>query len=935
MAQLNKALWCDREVFATGGAEKIDLPIKSVCQQAPYGLGERTLVDTDVRRAWQINPERVSCPEVPNFFSSVAHDLAAHGLSVMGLDSTALGLDGQDGMFATMILQLPTSTGHSGGALAVRQGRQCCEFDFSDGSSSHYFSTIFFCDCEHQLKEVTSGSRLCLVFSLVRSNVEFIPAENVPSFVSALPRTIKTSARVTGRVVSSWRFLWHKYSKTSLSFAGLKGHDRVVAALVRACEFLELHLCMLTKHKTVTDDSEVEYVIDNWIRADDQPAKFMKWNIDIKQEVLKTATNYGDDDDADLFDFLEDEFQGTGMMAGNEGGTDQYFYHVAVLVVWPKGGLMRTICSSVKDITWVLDWMRENGGDFAAPGSLSRAYLQEIVTSLTHRFDSLAPLLERSYYNEREELLQGPAMLLEVCIKSGLSDEALSIMRSWNVELIEIREFANAVQAYGWEVCKEVVAGVIKCVEKTPPKKQVSFLWQDESGEAPAWHAAVMKLGGFPSRLRDQVGYQDGAIGAAKLLCAKLIANSTELPAEFQGGFTKREDDGITLLVEFCLEAGLQEEASQILGKLTLQRLDGRTLAKVMRSFSSRSAEVERAWDERKKMAEDRKLAEEEEEKKPHRFYGYGYSRHSSGSSLKGKSSGELCEAYVRDMVEFMLELESLGHHNEALGFAARPFPCDCAARKFTEKSGPGMTNLQEHWIVVMLLLNKPELILDKSRFLLGESERCVAIITMEKAAGLVGLKNNEAAKKVLVKLCVDQLVSVADLAETSTWTEYHGGTSSGTKKDRFCNYQDFFKTWKDQKKFFELLLWLEEEELLGAMVECVSKRANLLRRMLAREEGLVDEAMKLGDGVKRATRKLVEARMEYVSKEPILGDVVDKLEPASKKLKLCREFDARRVIGNPRQQRRVYEIVVEEWKGDSAARSIEMEELQALQQLL
>ncbi|EFJ18036.1 hypothetical protein SELMODRAFT_420502 [Selaginella moellendorffii] len=206
MAQLNKALWCDREVFATGGAEKIDLPIKF----APYGLGERTLVDTDVRRAWQINPERVSCPEVPNFFSSVAHDLAAHGLSVMGLDSTALGLDvklyklllyeagghfkfhrdteKEDGMFATMILQLPTSMGHSGGALAVRQGRQCCEFDFSDGSSSHYFSMIFFCDYEHQLKEVTSGSRLCLAFSLVRSNVEFIPAENVPSFVSALPR---------------------------------------------------------------------------------------------------------------------------------------------------------------------------------------------------------------------------------------------------------------------------------------------------------------------------------------------------------------------------------------------------------------------------------------------------------------------------------------------------------------------------------------------------------------------------------------------------------------------------------------------------------------------------------------------------------------------------------------------------------------------------
>ncbi|EFJ36724.1 hypothetical protein SELMODRAFT_403360 [Selaginella moellendorffii] len=1025
--QLNKALWCDREIFATGGeidvakfrmpaslhvegAERISLPlsplglakIKSVSQQAPYGLGERTLVDTDVRRAWQINPDKVSCPDVPNFFSSVARDLAAHGLAAMGLDSTALELDvklyklllyeagghfkfhrdteKEDGMFATMILQLPTSTGHSGAALAVRQGRQCCEFDFSDGSSSHYFSTIFFCDCEHQLKEVTSGSRLCLVFSLVRNNVEFIPAENVPSFVSALPRVralFQQWAAGTGddqaegddidddnqdddmkddddedhsnddkedvqdvskRDRKGRKLLAvplaHKYSKTSLSFAGLKGHDRVVAALVRACEFLELHLCMLTKHKIAVDEPEVEYVIDNWITVDDQPAKFKKWNIDVKQEVLrasaKTAkTDYDyDDEDADaiseidLFDFLEDEFQG-GMLAGNEGGTDQYFYHVAVLVVWPKDSFMRTICSSLEDVAWVLDWMRETyGSDFAAPGSPSRGHLQEIVTSLTHRFDSLASLLERDYYSfeEKQELFQDPAKLLEVCVKSGLSDEVLSIMRSWGVELIDTKEFAIAVQAYGWEACKEIIAGVIERVEKTPPRKQVSFLRQDKGGEAPAWHAAVMKLGGFPSRLRDQVGYQDGAIGAAKLLCAKLIAISTELPAEFQDSYKrKREDDGIMLLVDFCLESGLQEEASQILAKLTLPRLRGGTLAKVMHYFPSRTSEVEGAWDERKKMAEAKAKAEKENRSS---YYDYVY----SGS--KG-----LCEAYVGDMVEFMLELESLGHHDEALRFAARPFPCDCATQKLTD---PGRTSLQEHWIVVALLL-KPEVILGD--YILGEYHRCAAINMIQKAAGLVGLKNNEAAKKVLVKLCKDEVVATADIAEMSSWIEYHGATSSSRQKDRFYDDVDseekVYKTWKKQKKFFELLLWLEDEELLGAMVECVSKRANLLRRMLEREEELVKEAVNLGDGVKRAMKKLVEVRMEYVSREPSLGDVVESLTPASKRLKLCGEVDVRQAIDNPRQQRRVYEMVVENWKGDSAARLIEIEKLQALYQML
>jgi hypothetical protein len=31
----------------------------AIAKQAPYGQGEATLVDTQVRRTWQIDPERV------------------------------------------------------------------------------------------------------------------------------------------------------------------------------------------------------------------------------------------------------------------------------------------------------------------------------------------------------------------------------------------------------------------------------------------------------------------------------------------------------------------------------------------------------------------------------------------------------------------------------------------------------------------------------------------------------------------------------------------------------------------------------------------------------------------------------------------------------------------------------------------------------------
>ena len=59
------------EIFAPGldvqGVGPIALPLLPVqaeqligiAQHAPYGRGEQTLVDTEVRRTWQIGPERV------------------------------------------------------------------------------------------------------------------------------------------------------------------------------------------------------------------------------------------------------------------------------------------------------------------------------------------------------------------------------------------------------------------------------------------------------------------------------------------------------------------------------------------------------------------------------------------------------------------------------------------------------------------------------------------------------------------------------------------------------------------------------------------------------------------------------------------------------------------------------------------------------------
>ncbi|HXP70547.1 MAG TPA: 2OG-Fe(II) oxygenase, partial [Candidatus Dormibacteraeota bacterium] len=96
----------------------------AIAQQAPYGRGEQTLVDTEVRRTWQIDPERVQIrgrawdrtlenivgraaeglgvtgPVAAEFYKLLVYDEGAFFVSHRDSEKTA-------GMFATLVIVLP------------------------------------------------------------------------------------------------------------------------------------------------------------------------------------------------------------------------------------------------------------------------------------------------------------------------------------------------------------------------------------------------------------------------------------------------------------------------------------------------------------------------------------------------------------------------------------------------------------------------------------------------------------------------------------------------------------------------------------------------------------------------------------------------------------------------------------------------------------
>ena len=62
-------------------------------------------------------------------------------------------------MSGTLVIQLPSN--YEGGHLTVFHQQKQMEFSFSGIESSSNF-TAFYADCEHEVKSVTKGYRLCL-----------------------------------------------------------------------------------------------------------------------------------------------------------------------------------------------------------------------------------------------------------------------------------------------------------------------------------------------------------------------------------------------------------------------------------------------------------------------------------------------------------------------------------------------------------------------------------------------------------------------------------------------------------------------------------------------------------------------------------------------------------------------------------------------------
>jgi predicted 2-oxoglutarate/Fe(II)-dependent dioxygenase YbiX len=251
-----------REIFMPAidvdGVGRIAFPLLSVqverlvaiAEAAPYGRGEETVVDRDVRRTWQIEPGKVRiggrhwAETLAELVADaalglgVSEPVAAEFYKLLVYDAGSFFVGHRDtekapGMFATMVLMLPSA--HSGGELIIKHLGREVVLDPRPEEPSEIGFAAFYADCVHEVRPITAGCRLALVYSL-----RFLGKKRPPQ-----PPDYRTERRRIEELLRLWAEatdeadklilpLEHAYTPAELSFETLKGRDAAVASVLAA-----------------------------------------------------------------------------------------------------------------------------------------------------------------------------------------------------------------------------------------------------------------------------------------------------------------------------------------------------------------------------------------------------------------------------------------------------------------------------------------------------------------------------------------------------------------------------------------------------------------------------------------------------------------------------------------------------------------------------
>lgn len=324
---------------------------------APYGRGQDTLLDPGVRRCLQIGADAVTLtpriwdPILARLSEEVAQRLGVPEAPRIELYKLLLYREGdfflphrdsekEDGMFGTLVVVLPSS--FEGGELVVEHGGEARTLAMKAAPEELAWAA-FYADCRHELRPLTAGVRLALVFNLCRDG-----ALGAPARADAV-RDVARALRGWKREALVW-VLEHRYTEAGLEPGGLKGPDAGRAqVLLEAAEslgwFAALGMVSLTEswaaeqtawdryEPEATEPEDVELIelmdrecaVEALMTRGGEPVGLPR--LPIEEAELRPEGTL-EDEPSDEFAFHE--------ATGNEGGTAERIYRRAAVVAWRR-----------------------------------------------------------------------------------------------------------------------------------------------------------------------------------------------------------------------------------------------------------------------------------------------------------------------------------------------------------------------------------------------------------------------------------------------------------------------------------------------------------------------------------------------------------------------------------------------------------------------
>ena len=589
----------------------------AVAQRAPYGRGGETLVDTAVRRTWQIGADQVRIEGkswTRTLESVVAR--AAGGLGVIEPVAAELyklliydegshfvghrDTEKAPGMFATLIITLPSV--HAGGELVVRHKGREVRLDMRCDDPSEAAFAAFYADCLHEVLPVTAGCRMVLVYNLLRPGKGRWPLppnheEEQAGVEALLQRWCACKTAPNDDTPEKLAFLLeHAYTPAELSFPALKGADAAAAAVLTAAaqrSACDLHVALLTIEESGWAEHTGYSRSRSWGSDDDEDDE--EFEIGEVNDCSRTLSDWGRPDGSPvaLGDFpisdaelsppdaladLEPDMQHFQEATGNEGASFERTYRRAALVLWPQERRLAVLSQAGLPVT--LPYLDGLIGRWVASGDDRKSLLWRDAHQLAGHMLRTWPMKYRSHRDDESDGARMLAMMTRLedaeCIEAilvdiiaagghGKSDNEAVVMALGQLPARRASELAERIIAANAEMCPCSSADLLaRCarVDSLAP------------GLVPAGKALVRALPGDPAQVQ-QAGFE----WQRQRIDAGLVVDITTALSRIDA---KLADAAVGHLLAWPKTYGVDDVILPAVRQLT-QKTGTRTLAAVQR----------------------------------------------------------------------------------------------------------------------------------------------------------------------------------------------------------------------------------------------------------------------------------------------------------------------------------------------------------------